>query len=75
MFIKWLMGLKHLSLSHFHVKKLDLQDKHNKGMHLQVYHVAAREAWRTEEKQDRISRIRRGHIRLILSIHVIEKHF
>lgn len=68
-------GMKHLSPIHLHVKKLDLQDKHNKGTHLQVYHVAAREAWRTEEKQDRISRIRWGHIRLNLSVHVIEKHF
>lgn len=68
-------GMKHLSSRHLHVMKLDLQDKHNKGMHLQVYHVAAREAWRTEEKQDRISRITQGHIRLNLSVHVIEKHF
>lgn len=68
-------GMKHSSPRHLHVKKLDLQDKHNKGVHLQVYHVAAREARRTEEKQDRISRIRWGHIRLNLSVHVIEKHF
>lgn len=70
-----MMELKRLSLSHLHVKKLDLQDKQNKGMHLQVYHVAVREAWRTEEKQDRIRRIKQGYIRLNLSVHVIEKHF